>query len=137
MNSSGERFVWPVRVQFNETDAMGVVHHKNYITYVEQARVEFLRAQGLSYKEVTASGYHLAVIDLRFRYLRPARFDDLLEVSVAVEKLGRASADFVFQIDCAGVKLCEGYTKLACVTADGRVSQLPELVRRQLWSSAK
>ncbi|MEN9579704.1 MAG: Acyl-CoA thioester hydrolase YbgC [Pseudomonadota bacterium] len=125
-------FVWQLRVQFNETDGMGVVHHKNYIAYVEQARVEYLRARGLSYKEVTAAGFNLAVIDLRFRYLKPARFDDLLDVSVAVQRLGRASADFVFQIHRGADKLCEGYTKLACVNRDGVPTALPASVHQRL-----
>ncbi len=127
-------FVEQIRVQFNETDAMGVVHHANYVNYVERARVEFLRARGLSYREITERGFHLAVVEIQFKYRSPAHFDDLLDVEVSLSHLGRASADFAFVIRRAQQLICEGVTKLACVTKDAKLRPIPEDARQLLSS---
>jgi acyl-CoA thioester hydrolase len=119
-----------LRVHFNETDAMGVAHHSSYVNYVERARVEFLRSRGLSYREVTDSGVHLAVVEIHFKYLRSAYFDDVLMVRVNLSHLGRASAVFQFEIQRDECTVCHGFTKLACVNRDAKVLPLPDKVRR-------
>lgn len=125
------RFVQTLRVQFHDTDAMGVVHHANYVKYVERARVEFLRERGLSYRELTDSGIHLAVIEIQFKYLKPAKFDDVLLVEAWISKLRRASADFDFLIKRSEQVLCKGVTKLACVDQ----AAIPRAIPRQVLSA--
>ena len=66
-----------LRVRYQETDAMGRVHHANYINYFEMGRTELLRSMGRSYREVEAEGFYLVVAEISVRYLLPAQYDDL------------------------------------------------------------
>ena len=85
------RFTTHVRVRYAETDAAGVVYYGEYPTYLEVARVELLRALGLPIAELESRGVLLPVVEVRPKYLRPARLDDLLAISIGVESVGPAS----------------------------------------------
>ena len=74
-----------VRVRFCETDLMGVVHHANYLTYMEAGRVDWLHRRGVSYEAWMRSGVHLPVVEVRLRYRKAARFDDVLTIETASE----------------------------------------------------
>ena len=81
-----------LRVYWEDTDAGGVVFYANYLKYFERARTEWLRARGHSQEQLrTQAGIGFIVTDTSVRYLRPARLDDLLEVTVAVPHAGQAS----------------------------------------------
>jgi len=88
-------FRWPVRIYWEDTDAGGVVYHANYVRFMERARTEWLRAQGidqLALSEQTSRGFVIREMHLDFH--RPARLDDELLVSVAVKE--RRSASILF-----------------------------------------
>jgi acyl-CoA thioester hydrolase len=70
------------RVRYRECDPMRVVYHAHYVDYFEAARTEALREHGLPYKALEDAGIIMPVVELNVRYLRPARYDDLLEVRV-------------------------------------------------------
>jgi acyl-CoA thioester hydrolase len=72
------------RVAFYDTDAMGVVHHSNYVKYIENARVMWLRESGLSQYHATPGGIYFAVLDCQVKYLRPLRFEDEFLVRLQV-----------------------------------------------------
>jgi acyl-CoA thioester hydrolase len=74
--------VYRHRVRYRECDPMRVVYHAHYVDYFEAARTEALRAHGLPYKALEDAGIIMPVVELNARYLRPARYDDLLEVHV-------------------------------------------------------
>ena len=69
------------RVRYRECDPMGVVYHTHYLDYFEAARTEALREWGLVYRELEESGIIMPVVDVRVRYHRPARYDDLLAIT--------------------------------------------------------
>ncbi|MCD8102798.1 MAG: acyl-CoA thioesterase [Alistipes sp.] len=73
-----------IRVRYKETDAMGVVHHSNYVTYYETARTEMLREFGTTYRALEESGIMLPVRDVTMRFFTPARYDDLLTVRISL-----------------------------------------------------
>ena len=75
-----------IRVRYAETDQMNVVYHGNYAQYFEVGRVESIRKLGLSYKDVEASGIVMPVIEWTAKFIRPARYDDLLTVRTSVKK---------------------------------------------------
>ncbi len=79
--SQPPRFTTRLRVRYAETDAAGVVYYGNYLTYFEVVRVELLRALGYPITAIEERGVLLPVVEARLEYLRPARLDDLLEVS--------------------------------------------------------
>ena len=69
------------RVPYADTDQMGVVYYGNYLTIFERARNELMRACGYTYKQCEAEGWMLPVVHAEVDYHRPARYDDLLEVT--------------------------------------------------------
>lgn len=71
-----------VRVRYSETDQMGYVYYGNYAAYYEVARTEAFRSLGMNYKEMEKAGVMMPVLDLRCKFIRPARYDDLLTVKV-------------------------------------------------------
>ena len=69
-----------VRVRYAETDAMGVVHHASYFVWLEYARVEWLKACGLNYKELERNGFFLPVVEVNLKYRAPTFFDDEVRI---------------------------------------------------------
>ena len=76
-----------IRVRYAETDQMGVVYHSNYFPYFESARAESIRQLGLTYADMEKMGVIMPVIDVHCRYLRPAKYDDLLTVKTMLQEL--------------------------------------------------
>jgi acyl-CoA thioester hydrolase len=85
-----------IRVPFFDTDAMGIVHHANYLRYFEVARVQHMRENGVSYLEWQARGIHLPLIEAQCRYRKPARFEDVLLIAVKPRLEG---ARFIFEYE--------------------------------------
>lgn len=76
-----------VRVRYAETDQMGVVYHGNYFLYFETARAESIRDLGLTYADIERSGIIMPVVDVHCKYMRPARYDDLLTIKTILKEL--------------------------------------------------
>jgi acyl-CoA thioester hydrolase len=118
-----------VRVRFCDTDMMGIVHHSNYITYFELARIEYLRRRGLTYAAFTKTGFHLPVISAEARYLRPAHLDDILGIEARLVELSRVKVGFAYRVLRAGTAgdelLATGHTLLACVDDQHRPVRMP------------
>lgn len=88
-------FYWPVRAYYEDTDASGVVYHAVYLKYFERARTEWLRAMGFGQQSLRGRlDVVFTVANLSIDYLRPARLDDDLEVTVVVAEMRRASLHF-------------------------------------------
>ena len=125
-----------LRVRFVETDLMGIVHHAAYLTYVEAARVEYLRRRGADYRALVSQGVHMPVVEAHLRYRKTARFDDEIVVEVRLGSLTRVTVRFdyrVFRSD-SGVEsvLAEGHTLLACVGDDHAPRRIPPEVAAML-----
>ena len=76
-----------IRIHYALTDQMGVVYHGHYAQFYEIARTEAIRQLGYTYKDVEAMGIIMPVIDLHSRFLRPAKYDDLLTVKTTLKEL--------------------------------------------------
>ena len=76
-----------IRVRYAETDQMGVVYHSNFFPYFESARAESIRQLGLTYADMEKMGVIMPVVDVHCRYLRPAKYDDLLTVRTMLKEL--------------------------------------------------
>ena len=72
--------------QYYETDRMGIVHHSNFIRWMEEARMDFLRQQGIRYSDLEASGLISPIFEIKCRYRRMVRFEDTVAIVVRVEK---------------------------------------------------
>ena len=113
------------RVPFYETDGMGIVHHANYVHYLELARVRWLDEHDVPYREIAAMGIHYATTRIDLDYLRAARFDDVLEISTWLEWVRGASLRMAYHLCCAGAAVAVGATEHAAVDLEGRVRRLP------------
>jgi acyl-CoA thioester hydrolase len=117
---SRTRFVLPVRIYWEDTDASGVVYHANYLRYFERARSEWLRALGYDQEAMRVEqGIAFTVASLEIRYLRPARLGDELEATTEVAELRRASFTFRQQLrrPANGEVLAEASVRAGCVDA--------------------
>jgi len=109
-------FHHPVRVYWEDTDAGGIVFYANYLKFFERARTEWLRALGHSQQEmVDTTGCMFVVQETRVRYVRPARLDDQLTITVDVRERGRASLRIAQQAWCGDRLLAEGEIRIGCV----------------------
>ena len=108
-----------LRVYWEDTDAGGVVFYANYLKFFERARTEWLRACGIEQEAMRLAQRTMFVVaDTRVRYLRPARLDDQLQVTVDVREAGRASLD-IRQVAWRGdERLVEGDIRIGWVEAD-------------------
>jgi acyl-CoA thioester hydrolase len=96
MSAVRSLFDWKIRVYYEDTDAGGVVFYANYLKFFERARTEWLRSLGFGQHDLAATlGALFVVKDTAVDYLYPARLDDELKLTVAVEKLRNASIAFV------------------------------------------
>jgi acyl-CoA thioester hydrolase len=87
--SPAPTFVWPVRVYYEDTDAAGVVYYANYLKFMERARTEWLRSAGFEQTRLAEEhGVAFVVTSLSIDYLKPGRFNDGLQVTVELIKVG-------------------------------------------------
>ena len=123
-----------IRVRYAETDQMGIAHHAEYFAWFEVGRTELLRASGLTYRELEKRGVHFPVIGTEARFLRPAHYDDVLEVRTTMSAMSGARIEFTYAIhrDGEGAPLATGRTEHAAVDAEGRPRRLPADVRQRL-----
>jgi len=121
-------FIWPIRVYWEDTDAGGVVYHASYLRFLERARSEWLRALRYAQDALRErEGVVFVVRAMRLEFLRPARLDDELVVSVALEERRRASLLMRQSIHRGQESLVEAEVKVACVAAaDFRPRAVPE-----------
>ena len=109
-------FHHPVRVYWEDTDAGGIVFYANYLKFFERARTEWLRALGHNQQDmVDTTGCMFVVQETTVRYMKPARLDDVLTITVDVRERGRASLRIAQQAWCGDRLLAEGEIRIGCV----------------------
>lgn len=133
-----DRFISKTRfhVRYAETDAMGIVHHSSYIIYFEEGRSSYARERGSSYADFEKAGFYLTVTEVHARYLKPARYDQQLNLYCWVEEMKSRSLVFAYEITDASTDelLVSGQTKHVCITHAGQVARLPESWRA--WANS-
>ena len=127
-------FVWPVRVYYEDTDAAGVVFYANYLKFMERARTEWLRALG--FEQTTLMHDHNVVFVVRslaVEYLRPALFNDELEVTVTLRGARGSLLEIAQSIRRGTDDLVTGEVKVACVnTQTFRPVRIPSSILEKL-----
>ena len=111
-----EPFSATMRIYWEDTDAAGIVFYANYLKFFERARTEWLRGLGFGQEALrTGAGIGFVVSETKLRYRRPARLDDLIDVSVAIAHFGQASLEIEQEARRAGELLAEGTIRIGCV----------------------
>lgn len=123
-----------VRVNYSETDQMGVVYHARYLVWLDVARTEHLRRCGMTYRDLEASGLRLAVSDVAIRYRQPARYDDPVRIRCWVRELASRKVTFGYAIEHADDErlLATATTSLLALDSTMALSRLPQRVREVL-----
>jgi acyl-CoA thioester hydrolase len=127
-------FSIPVRIYYEDTDAAGVVYYANYLKFFERCRTEWIRSLGHDQSQL-AQDHAIAFVvrHVTADYLRPARLDDLLDVALEVEKLGRAQVVCRQYVRRGTEELVSGRVQIACVDVQCmKPAAIPEFLRQKL-----
>lgn len=131
----GSRFVFPIRVYYEDTDAAGIVYYANYLKFAERSRTEFLRQAGIDQSDLRESaGIFFAVRRAEVEYLRSARLDDVLQVSTQLVEMTHVKIDALQSIRRAlpgggTEELARVLMRVVCLRTDGRPVRMPGHIR--------
>jgi tol-pal system-associated acyl-CoA thioesterase len=133
------KYVLPVRVYLEDTDAQGVVYNASYFRFMERARTEWLRTQGIDHGQLLQEhGVLLVLASIEARFHASARLSDMLYVSAAVAEARGARVRFAQQVllnEPDGELICEGTAEVACKDAErGRPRRLPMVLMSELYA---
>lgn len=126
-----------VRVRYADTDRMGYAYYANFLVWFEVGRNEWMREHGVPYVEIEEGGHILPVVSAEVRYMKPARYDDLLDVRTWAHAGGLASISFRYEVARHGELLATGTTLHACTGKDGKVTRMPNTLRQLLRPHAE
>lgn len=131
-------FVWTVRVYYENTDAGGVVYHAEYLKFFERARTEWLRQLGFGQAEMRSGlGVLFVIRRADVHFLRPAVFEDELQVLARIARVGRSVLEFEQEIRRGEETLVTAHVVVVCVSADGfKPVSLPDPVKRKIQEFA-
>jgi acyl-CoA thioester hydrolase len=130
------------RVEFGDTDMAGIIHFSNFFRYMESAEQAFLRARGLS----VAMDWHGEAIGFprvsaSCDFLHPVRFEDVVDILVRVEKVGRTSVTYSFEFQHQGQPVARGrFSAVCCKVRPGTAIEsieIPEEIRARLLADAE
>ena len=128
------RFTLPVRIYYEDTDAGGVVYHANYLRLMERARTEWLRNIGYDLDVVARDDKLMFVVHaIKINYHKPARLNDLLDVSAQLVRMRRATLDIEHRVCLNSELLCEATVSLVTVKADSfKPCPMPTTMKEEL-----
>jgi acyl-CoA thioester hydrolase len=132
--SSGSVSETLVRVNYSETDQMGVVYHARYLVWLDVARCDHLRQTGTSYRDLERAGLRLAVSEVAIRYRQPARYDDLVRIRCWVRDVASRRVEFGYVVERAddAQLLATATTSLLALDTTMALTRLPDAIRRAL-----
>ncbi|WP_342119248.1 tol-pal system-associated acyl-CoA thioesterase [Pseudoduganella sp. OTU4001] len=126
-------FTWDVRVYYEDTDAGGIVYYANYLKFFERARTEWLRSLGVNQDILLREHDAMFVVkNVSADYHAPARLDDVIKLTLRIEKLGRASIQFVQEAWCGERLLNTAHVKVGCVDSALRPRAVPDAVAARM-----
>lgn len=118
-------------IRYAETDAMGIVHHSNYVVFFEEARSVYGRQRGSPYSEFEKTGHYLTVAEVNIRYVQPSVYEQQVTIYAWINEMKSRSIVFGYELHDTqtGQLLVSGTTKHICITKDGKVARIPDAWR--------
>lgn len=118
-------------VRYAEADPMGIVHHRNYITYLEEGRSEYARQRGFPYSQFEATGYFLLVSEVHIRHIKPAHYEQSITVNTWISEMKSRGMTFEYTVTDTqtGEILATAQTKHICITKAGQIAKIPQVWR--------
>jgi len=124
-----------IRVRYQETDSMGVVYYSNYFVWLEVARTEYLRAKGISYKQLEDEGFYLMVASAACQYKFPARYDDLVKITTWVPEIRNSSLKFAHKLFVNEKIVATGESTHVFTNKTWRPVRVPDALKKLLEKS--
>ena len=115
-------------VRYAETDMMGVVYHGSYIPWLEVGRTQLLKELGLPYRQLEESGFRLPVLEVSLKYLRPARYDDVVTIVTRLNERPLLRIRLEYEVRRGEELLATGYSVHAFIDLQGRPVRPPAAV---------
>jgi acyl-CoA thioester hydrolase len=139
-DAGGRRHVLPVRVYFEDTDFSGLVYHATYLRWCERGRSDFLRLMGNDHQALIAGGAGkepaaFVVRRMHLEYLKPARIDEVLEVTTRAKELTAATLTLDQRVSRSGVDLFTAEVMVVLIAASGKPLRLTAALREALQST--
>jgi acyl-CoA thioester hydrolase len=136
-DETGRRHVLPIRVYFEDTDFSGLVYHGSYVRWCERGRSDFLRLDGNDHRDLISGSdgrepATFVVRRMRLDYLKPARIDDILEVTTRVTAIGAATLTLDQRISRDGQEIFQAEVYAALVSTSGRVLRISKALRNAM-----
>jgi len=127
-------FSYPIRVYYEDTDAGGVVFYANYLKFLERARTEMLRHLGFEQDLLMTEAKIIFVVkSVQVDYIRPARFNDYLEVSAEIVQAKKISLNFKQQVYRQKTLLCQASVRIACLDIETmKPKKIPDYLLNKL-----
>ena len=116
--------IYQHKVQYYETDRMGIVHHSNYVRWMEEARMDFFRQIGCGYEELEAQGIISPVTSVECKYKVTTTFAELIEISVQVAEFKGVKLKLKYEMIRSGQVVCEGVSEHCFLDNEGRIISL-------------
>ena len=113
-------FTYQHTVQYHETDAMGITHHANYVKWMEEARMAFLDAHGVSFRGIEESGVTVPVKSISIDYKKPTSYGDTVAIETAVAAYDGVTVTFSYSMTCGDSLIAEASSR-HCFLKDGRL----------------
>ena len=128
-------FSIPVRVYYEDTDTAGVVYYANYLRFMERARTEWLRTLGFEQDKLSQEERIIfAVRAIKVDFFKPGRFNELLQATVGVRRVGGASLTFEQRVLRDATTLCQAEVKVACLDVQSFAPRaIPAHIMSQLY----
>ena len=120
------------RAQYHETDQMGIIHHSNYVKWMEEARIGYMDQMGFSYKKVEKMGVISPVVEISVTYKKQVFFDDDIQIRVSIRKYNGISLEFNYEFfNTTRNEICTVAYSRHCFLKDGKLisvkKELPDL----------
>ena len=110
--------------QYHETDQMGVIHHSNYIKWMEEARIAFLQSFGIDYRDLEDHGLTSPVVDVHVAYKNPIRFSDTVCIGIRIRSYSGVRLEFAYEFRAGGGLLNAQADSTHCFLENGRIISL-------------
>ena len=109
-------------IQYYETDRMGITHHSNYVRFMEEARVDYLKQLGYDYGKLESMGVISPVTEISCKYKMPSTFEDELRITVLVKECSGIRIHFLYKmVNQRGVVVCTAESQHCFVSAEGKI----------------
>ena len=116
------------KVQYYETDMMGVTHHSNYVRWMEEARIELMDRMGFPYIKMEAEGVIVPVKSLKVDYLKPCTFGDEVEITVGIQDFNGVVITIGYEMTVKDAIVCRGVSEHVFLDRNGKFVRIRKVM---------